>query len=225
MDTVAQTLLGVIHTFGGQVGLGLIIFTLIVRLALSPLSYFYERSARYKCKVIAPAYSKIAEKYPTRDTLTLQKLFEVRYQLRKKVKASGKVSKYGMDLWFIVIQSILLIAVYQAVINTHSLYNGTFLWMRMNTHDPFYILPIIAVILTVISQILIGRMNQSWSRTSLVITIIFAALVFLFCFKTPVVLVLYWCTLYAANDIQEWVVNKMWTKNRQKLQQSKNNRI
>ncbi|MFR6559606.1 MAG: YidC/Oxa1 family membrane protein insertase, partial [Weissella confusa] len=63
----SRSILGVSAWFGNNYGLGIIAFTLLIRLLILPLMVYQTQSMR-KMQEVAPALKAIQAKYPNRDT-------------------------------------------------------------------------------------------------------------------------------------------------------------
>ncbi len=157
---VSQFLLWLAKLLGNNYGWTIIVFTIIVRIILLPLNAISIRSSS-KMQQIQPQITELRKKYPGRDTESRQLLSQ---ETNKLYKEAG-VNPYTGCLP-LLIQLPVMYALYQAIWRTPELQNGHFLWMDLGKPDPYYVMPILAMIFTFISTY-IGQMStpqssQSW---------------------------------------------------------------
>ena len=132
----------------GNVGIGIILFTIIIRIILMPLMHFQTKSMR-KTQELQPKIKALQQKYSTRDQETQQKLQEE----TKKLYAENNVSPYAGCLPLLV-QMPVMMALYQAILRIPELRSGHFLWLNLSQSDPYFILPILAAVFTFASSYL-----------------------------------------------------------------------
>ena len=113
--TAGQFVIWLANLFGGNPGVGIIAFTLIIRILIFPLSYLSIKSMA-KQQEIAPQLKELQKKYSSKDTETQTKLRDE----TQKLYASAGVNPV-MGCLPIVIQMPFLIALYQAILRTSSL--------------------------------------------------------------------------------------------------------
>lgn len=173
--------------FNGSYGVGIIIFTIIIRLIILPLMQYQMNSSR-KMMDIQPQMKALQTKYSSRDIDTQQKL---QAEMSKLYKDAG-VHPFASMLPLLV-QMPVLIALYQAIQRTSVLRSGTFLWMELGHSDPYFILPILAALFTFATSKLtmMGQVQQSGFQSALMvwgmpIMILFMAI------SLPSALAVYW---------------------------------
>ncbi|RVU71488.1 MULTISPECIES: membrane protein insertase YidC [Lactobacillus] len=142
---VSAFLLWLAKLLGNNYGWTIIVFTILVRIILLPLNAMSIRSTS-KMQQIQPQVSALQKKYPGRDAESRQLLSQ---ETNKLYKEAG-VNPYTGCLP-LVIQLPVMYALYQAIWRTPQLQNGRFLWMDLSKPDPYYIMPILAMIFTFIS--------------------------------------------------------------------------
>jgi membrane protein insertase, YidC/Oxa1 family, C-terminal domain len=140
-------------SFGDNGGVGIILFTLIVRIILLPLMHFQNKSMR-KTQELQPQLKALQEKYSSRDPETKRQLQEE----QQRLYAENNVNPYAGCLPLLV-QMPILMALWQAISRVPALRAGSFLWLNLGEHDPYFILPILAAIFTFISSYL-SSMSQ-----------------------------------------------------------------
>lgn len=173
--------------FNGSYGVGIIIFTIIIRVIILPLMQYQMNSSR-KMMDIQPQMKALQKKYSSRDIDTQQKL---QAEMSKLYKDAG-VHPFASMLPLLV-QMPVLIALYQAIQRTSVLRSGTFLWMELGHSDPYFVLPILAALFTFATSKLtmMGQAQQSGFQSALMvwgmpIMILFMAI------SLPSALAVYW---------------------------------
>lgn len=142
---VSAFLLWLAKLLGNNYGWTIIVFTVIVRVILLPLNAISIKSTK-KMQDIQPQVNELRKKYPGRDTESRQLLSQ---ETNKLYKEAG-VNPYTGCLP-LIIQLPVMYALYQAIWRTPQLQNGRFLWMDLGKPDPYYVMPILAMVFTFIS--------------------------------------------------------------------------
>ena len=133
------------NNFGGY-GMGIIIFTIIVRIVILPLMV-YQTKMSVKMQELAPQLKEIQKKYPGRDRESLEKMQAAQQKLYKDAGVHPFASMLPL-----LVQLPVMWALYQAIWRTHVLRSGSFLWLQLGHTDPYYVLPILAALFTFISS-------------------------------------------------------------------------
>lgn len=187
--------------FFNNYGLGIIAFTILIRIILLPLNHFQTTSSR-KMQKVQPQVKALQEKYNSKDTATR----EVLQAEISKLYAENDVNPY-MGCLPALVQMPILIALYQAISRTELLRSGNFLWMNLGTRDPLFILPILAAILTYYNSklLFLGQPEGSQQMKSMMYTM---PLMILFMgISLPSALSLYWVVSNAFSVGQTLVLN------------------
>ena len=146
---------------GNNYGWAIIIFTIIVRLILYPLSAIQIKSTT-KMQKIQPEMDALRKKYPGSDTESRTLLSQ---ETNKLYKEAG-VNPYAGCLP-LIIQMPVMLALYGAIAQTPQLMTGHFMWMDLGKPDPYFIMPILSMILTFastyISQLSMPKESQTLS--------------------------------------------------------------
>lgn len=145
-------------SFGGSVGVGIILFTIIIRVILLPLMHYQTKNMR-KTQELQPQLKELQQKYASKDTETQQKFREE----QQKLYAENDASLYAGCLPMLV-QMPILMALYQAISRVPALHEGHFL--MFNLGEPAISLPILAAIFTFASTYL-NSMSQLESNVSM----------------------------------------------------------
>ena len=134
-------LLAFLSQITGNLGLGITLFTIVLRMILFPLTLSSLKAAR-KMRLLQPELTKL-QKLHKGDASGLQKAQLKLYQDNKINPLAGCLPQ--------ILQLVLLIVLYQGLIHFFSLeqvggyiINPSFLWMNLGKPDQFYILPILA---------------------------------------------------------------------------------
>lgn len=191
-------------TFGKSYGMGIIVFTIIVRIIILPLM-IYQMKTMKKTQDIAPQIKALQKKYSSRDMETMQKL----RQAQQKLYSEAGVNPVAGCLPLIV-QLPIIYALYQSIWRTHILRTGQFLWLHLGSKDPLFILPLLAAVFTFVSVWLSNKSQvQANGMTTMMmygmpIFIFFAAL------QVPSALSLYWVVTNVFSAGQILFVQNPW---------------
>ncbi|WP_150179934.1 YidC/Oxa1 family membrane protein insertase [Weissella cibaria] len=196
----SRSILGVSAWFGNNYGLGIIVFTLLIRLLILPLMVYQTRSMR-KMQEVAPALKAIQAKYPNRDTESMAAMQAEQSALYKEAGVNPFAS-----LLPLIVQMPILIALYTAIRTTKQLETGTFLWVQLGQHDHLFILPILAALFTFASSylVMLGQPEKNGMTTSM--TYIMPIMIFIFAINVPSALSLYWVVSNAFQVAQTWTI-------------------
>ncbi|MBR4986752.1 MAG: membrane protein insertase YidC [Proteobacteria bacterium] len=140
------------HEWTGNWGLAIIILTLIVRILLWPIAQKSQVSMSRMSK-IAPLMQEIQEKYKDDPATMQQKQIEL-YQ-------KYKISPFGCLP--LLIQMPIFFALYRCIFVTGGLYRAPFFgWIQdLSARDPYFILPIISVLLLLGQQLLMPSTTKN----------------------------------------------------------------
>lgn len=181
-------------------GLAIIVFTVIVRLVLMPLSIKQTKSTA-KMGAIQPEMKKVQEKYKNDPQKAQQ-------EVMKLYKENG-VNPMGGCLPMLV-QMPILFALF-AVFNTLDMQGAGFLWMKdLTKPDPIYILPILSTVTTYFSSKLMQPAGDSAQakQTSTMNTAMAIFMGFM-SLKFKGALVLYWVVNNILQVLQTLWINKV----------------
>ncbi|MHC5373100.1 membrane protein insertase YidC [Enterococcus sp. LJL120] len=144
----------------GNIGVGIILFTMVIRIILLPLMHFQTKNMR-KTQELQPKLKELQQKYSSRDPETQNKMREE----QQKLYAENNVNPY-MGCLPLLVQMPILMALWQSISRVPELSQGTFLWLNLGERDPYFILPVLAAIFTFASTYL-SSMSQLESNMSL----------------------------------------------------------
>lgn len=187
---------------GGSRGIGIILFTLIIRIILLPLMNFQTKSMR-KTQELQPKLKELQKQYSSKDTATQQKLREE----QQRLYAENGVNPYAGCLPLIV-QMPILMAIWQAISRVPELREGSFMWLDvLGNPDPYFILPILAAVFTFGSTYL-SSMSQVESNPSMkIMTYMMPIMILAMGINLPSALSLYWVVSNAFQVGQTLLIN------------------
>jgi YidC/Oxa1 family membrane protein insertase len=185
----------------GNTGIGIILFTLVVRIFLLPLMHFQTKSMR-KTQELQPKLKALQKKYSSKDPET-QRLFREEQQ---KLYAENDVNPYAGCLP-LLIQMPIMMALYQSISRVPELKQGSFMWLNLGKPDPYLILPILAAVFTFASTYLTS-MSQIESNASLkIMNFAMPVMIFVMGMSLASGLSLYWVISNAFQVGQTLLIN------------------
>lgn len=188
-------------SFSASAGLGIILFTIIVRIILFPLMSYQIKTMR-KTQDIQPKIKALQQKYPGKDP-------ESRRQLQEETQRL--YSQHGVNPFAgcfpLLLQMPILMALYQAISRVDGLKEGSFLWMKLASPDPYIILPILAALFTFLSTKLSNMSQTESNPTMTAMTYFMPVMIFFMALSFPSALSLYWVVGNAFQVIQTLLIN------------------
>ncbi|MCI1974988.1 MAG: YidC/Oxa1 family membrane protein insertase [Limosilactobacillus sp.] len=180
----------------GGYGMGIIIFTIIIRVLLLPLM-FYQTKSMLKTQELTPKLKAIQKKYSSKDRESMMKMQAETSKLYKEAGVNPWASMLPM-----IIQLPIMWALYQAIWRTPQLRHGSFLWLQLGHTDPYYILPILAALFTFLSSWLsMASMPEKNAMTS-AMTWFMPIMVFFMALGFSSAITLYWVVSNAFQVVQ-----------------------
>ncbi|KRL01661.1 membrane protein insertase YidC [Liquorilactobacillus capillatus] len=196
--------------FGNSYGLGIIIFTVIVRIILLPLMFYQTKSMR-KTTELQPKLKVLQQKYSAKDSETQGKLREE----QQKLYAEAGVNPVAGCLP-ILVQMPILLALYQAILRSQVLKTGSFLWMQLGDRDPYFILPILAAIFTFATSKLSVMSQPEQNVMTAAMTYGMPAIILFSAITLPSALSLYWVITNAFSVGQTMLLNNPFKINKER---------
>lgn len=195
-------LLDLTHRFTHNWGFSIIALTLLVKLAMFPLSAAQFRSMA-KMKKFAPRIQELKERYGDDRTRMQQAMMEL-YKKEKFNPLAG--------CWPLLIQMPIFLALYWVLLESVELRQADFaLWLNdLSAPDPFYVLPVLFGASMWTQQKLSGNVvadpmqQRVMSMMPVMLTVFFAFF--------PAGLVLYWFVSNLIGIAQQWIINQSLTK-------------
>ncbi len=227
-----ENILLTFYNWTGSAGLAIILFTIIARLVILPLTLKSLQSNR-KMQLLQPQIKELQRKYGKEP----QRLSEETMKLYKEYKVNPAGGCLPM-----ILQFPIFIGVYQAVINltpssigarlaepvlgvlasnglpqastlaqtlTQNQLAGGFLWLHdLGTPDPYYILPVLSVICQLFVQLMAmprvqDQQQKVMSQSMLVLPLVFGYIGFVW----PSGAVLYWVVGSFFSMIQQYLIS------------------
>ncbi|WP_164511940.1 membrane protein insertase YidC [Lacticaseibacillus daqingensis] len=216
----AQFILWLAKISGGNAGVGIILFTLLVRILIFPLSYISIKNMT-KQQELAPRLKELQKKYSSKDTDTQNQLREETQKLYAEEGVNPMMGCLPM-----LLQMPFLFALYQAIFRTDALKVGRFLWMNLAQPDPLWIMPILAAALTA-GTTLVSTLAQP-QRTSMnwIMVAISPIMILFMAFQFPSALAIYWVVTNAFSLGQTFLLQNPFKikKQREAKQQAERDR-
>ncbi|UUX33075.1 membrane protein insertase YidC [Fundicoccus culcitae] len=198
---LSQFIVWLSNLMGGSYALGIIVFTIIVRLLLLPLNNMQTKSQR-KMMEIQPELDAIKEKYPNQDKASM----EAMQQEQQALLDERGVNQFAGCLP-LAIQLPVMMALYQSILRTDVLREGTFLWTNLGEMDPYFILPILAALLTFANSYLTMKSNPTQNTTSKMMIYVMPIMILIISLGLPSAITLYWVVSNAFTVVQTLIFN------------------
>lgn len=183
-------------SIGGNTGLGIILFTLLIRTLLLPVFQYQTNSSR-KMQDLQPRIKELQAKYPGKDMGSRTKLNDEIQALYKEVGVNPFTSMLP-----IFIQMPVFLALYQALTQVDFLQKGHFLWLNLAQRDPYYILPILAAVFTYLSMWLSNKALAEKNGMMTGMSFVMPIMVFFFSLNVASGAALYWAVSYCYQVVQ-----------------------
>ena len=188
-------------SIGGNHAVGIILFTILIRVILLPLMHYQTKQMR-KTQEVQPKLKELQRKYSSKDPETQRRLQEEQQRLYAEYDVNPMAGCLPL-----LIQMPILMALWQAMSRVESLTNGQFLWMDLSQPDPYFILPILAAVFTFISSKLTS-MTQIESDTAMsMMNYVMPLMIFFMGMNLASGLSLYWVVSNAFQVGQTLLIN------------------
>ena len=202
-----------IYEFVGNWGWAIVLFTILVKIVLFPLSYKGLMSMQ-KLKDLAPKMKEIREKYG-KDPAKMNQQMMALYQKHGANPMGGCLP--------MLLQIPIFFALYRVLLNADELQGAPWiLWIQdLSRQDPYFVLPILMGLTMYIQQkitpnTMTDPMQQKiFQFLPVVMTIFFVTF--------PSGLVLYWLTNNILTIAQQIYINKAYEKYKEKVKNKKKN--
>lgn len=180
-------------------GIAIILLTVIIKMALYPLSYKQMKSM-LAMQQIQPKVKEIQDKWKNKDPKKMQQLIMELYKEHNVNPAAGCLP--------LLVQMPILIALYR------SLYafpyanpaHASFLWVHnLSDKDPYFILPLLAGVTTYLQSKLTTSSSDPTQRMMLITMPVFIAWI---SSTVPAGLALYWVVFNVVGGAQQYYINK-----------------
>lgn len=196
--------------FFNNYGLGIIAFTLVIRVVLLPLNHFQTKSTK-KMALVQPQIKELQAKYASKDRET-QEMLQMKIS---KLYQANDVNPY-LGCLPVVVQMPVLMALYQSISRTEILKTGSFLWMNLGQRDQFFILPVVAAILTYATSKLTMMSQPDGNPAMKSMTYTMPVMILLMGINFPSALSLYWVASNAFSVGQTLLLNNPFKANKER---------
>ena len=179
----------------GNFGVSIIIVTILIKIALLPLTLKQDKSMK-EMKKIQPELEKLKEKYANDKQMLNIKTMEL-YKEHKVNPLGGCLP--------LLIQLPILIALFGVLRNGIIPQDSSFLWMKLVDPDPFYILPVLNGAVSFLQQKLMGTSDNPQMKNMM---FVFPILMIVISYRMPSGLQLYWLTSSILAVVQQYFIMK-----------------
>lgn len=197
---LSRVIIWISELMGGNYGLGIIVFTLLIRIILIPVTRYQMKSTQ-KMSDLAPQMQELKEKYDTKDKEQLEEYNEAVSRLYEENDANPYASCLPL-----LVQTPILIALYQTISRTPIISVSDFLWVNLGQPDPYYILPVLAALLAFANSKL-TMMNTPSQPGSGAMVYAMPLMIFFISFRLASALSLYFVVSNAAMVAQTLLLN------------------
>ncbi len=185
----------------GSIGIGIILFTVIIRTVLLPLYNMQIKSSR-KMQDIQPKVRELQRQFPGKDRDSRLAFAEAQSALFKE----EGVSPYA-SLWPLLIQLPVMLALYQATTRVEFLKTGSFLWFKLAEPDPYYILPVLAALFTFLSTWLTNKGAREKNMALTILSAVAPVMILIVGLNFASGVSLYWTVSNAYQVVQTLIFN------------------
>jgi YidC/Oxa1 family membrane protein insertase len=141
-----------LYKITGNLGFALIIFTLVIRFVLMPLSLQSLR-AQKKIQQLQPELAKLKKKHGS-DKQALQAAQMEMYKSYNVNPLAGCIPQLFQIGLFILLYQALQSFLHSSVVNGVTI-NPQFFWLNLSAKDPFFILPVLAAVTQLILSLMV----------------------------------------------------------------------
>ena len=195
----SQFIIWLSNLLGGSYALGIIVFTIILLAALTPLTKM-QLDSQQQMAELQPEIEALRQKFPNRDRASMEALQQAQSDLMQE----RGVNQYAGCLP-LVVQMPFMFALYQSISRTEVLRTGHFLWMELGKADPFFILPVLAAALTWYSTYLTMKASPVQNSTNKTMMYVMPAIILLVSLSFPSAITLYWVVSNAMRVAQTFI--------------------
>lgn len=189
-------LLKIIYGVTNSYPLAIILLTLLVKVALLPLTIKQDKSMK-AMKDIQPEITKLRDQYGNDPKLLNEKTME----LYKKYNVNPAAGCFPL-----ILQMPILFALFAVLRDPATIPAGTmfFIW-DMTQVDPYYVFPLLNGVVSFIQQKMSGMGDNPQQKNMMYI---FPIMMIMFGLKMPVGLLLYWVTSSVLTVLQQEFIIK-----------------
>ena len=180
----------------GNFGVSIIIVTILIKIALLPLTLKQDKSMK-EMKKIQPELEKLKEKYANDKQMLNIKTMEL-YKEHKVNPLGGCLP--------LLLQLPILFALFGVLRSGIIPADSSFLWLKLTDKDPYYILPILNGAVSFFQQKLMGSADSNPQMKNMMY--IFPVMMIYISYRMPSGLQLYWLTSSILAVVQQYFIMK-----------------
>ena len=199
MSYIRQFLTFLLNTtdkYVGNFGVSIIIVTILIKIALLPLTLKQDKSMK-EMKKIQPELEKIKKDYAHDKQMLNIKTMEL-YKEHKVNPLGGCLP--------LLLQLPILFALFGVLRNGIIPKDSSFLWLKLSVPDQFYILPVLNGAVSFLQQKLMGSADSNPQMKNMMY--VFPIMMIMFSLKMPSGLQLYWLTSSILAVVQQYFIMK-----------------
>mgnify|MGYP000913634014 FL=1 len=180
----------------GNFGVSIIIVTILIKIALLPLTLKQDKSMK-EMKKLQPEIDKIKEKYANDKQMLNIKTMEL-YKEHKVNPLGGCLP--------LLLQLPILFALFGVLRSGIIPADSSFLWLKLTYPDPFYVLPVLNGAVSFFQQKLMGSADSNPQMKNMMY--IFPIMMIMISYKMPSGLQVYWLTSSILAVVQQYFIMK-----------------
>ena len=180
----------------GNFGVSIIIVTILIKIALLPLTLKQDKSMK-EMKKLQPEIEKIKEKYANDKQMLNIKTMEL-YKEHKVNPLGGCLP--------LLLQLPILFALFGVLRNGIIPKDSSFLWLKLSVPDPFYVLPVLNGAVSFFQQKLMGSADSNPQMKNMMY--VFPIMMIYISYRMPSGLQLYWLTSSILAVVQQYFIMK-----------------
>ena len=188
-------LLNTTDKYVGNFGVSIIIVTILIKIALLPLTLKQDKSMK-EMKKLQPELEKIKKDYAHDKQMLNIKTMEL-YREHKVNPMGGCLP--------ILIQLPILFALFGVLRSGIIPADSSFLWMKLVAPDPYFILPVLNGAVSFLQQKLMGTSDNPQMKNMM---FIFPIMMIMISYKMPSGLQIYWLTSSILAVVQQYFIMK-----------------
>ena len=189
-------------SFNASTGVGIILFTILIRTVLLPV-FQYQMNSTRKMQEAQPLINALKDKYPGRDLDSRNRLAEETQRVYKELGIRPMASVFLP----LLVQMPVLLALYQALTRVDFLKTGHFLWLNLAQTDPYYVLPVLAAVLTFLSSWLSSKAVAERTGMTKAMSLVLPVMIFVFALNVASGVALYWVVSNAYQVFQTLILS------------------
>ena len=181
----SNAIIGLSDILGGGYGVGIIVFTILIRLFLLPLGV-YQVESMTKMQQLQPQLKALQAEYPEKDADSRQALMAAQQALYKSVGVNPFASMLPL-----LAQMPVFLGLYQGIASSATLRSGHFLCWELGSRDLWFVLPVLAAACVFLSSWLSSKMTTDATGMTKIMPIVTTVAIFITTLVSPNAMGLY----------------------------------